>query len=161
MTEIIYPYCYVKGCENEVESGGPRPALCNSCYFLLRDGPDKDTVGESFIHDLINERDQLKWRNRNACVAMDGGGYLSVDDLIQIYCRYYELTKPNHEVEDATSKPLWKNGFSFGYDKGYADAQRDAAEGKPVDDGRFQAYTEGFWRGFDMGYDKAGKVSKE
>jgi hypothetical protein len=133
MPEIIDPYCFVKGCDNEVEPGGPRPALCNSCYFLLRDGPDKDTVGESFIHDLINDRDHLKWRSRNACVAMDGGGYLSVEDLIQIYCRYYELTKANASPE----------------------------EPKPVDDGKFQAYTNGFWNGFDMGYEKAGKVSKE
>ena len=27
----------------------------------------------------------------------------------------------------------------------------------PKDDGRFQAYTEGFWKGFDMGYEKAKK----
>ena len=26
---------------------------------------------------------------------------------------------------------------------------------KPKDDGRFQSYTEGFWKGFDMGYSKA------
>jgi hypothetical protein len=133
MPEIIDPYCFVKGCDNEVEPGGPRPALCNSCYFLLRDGPDKDTVGESFIHDLIRERDQYKWRSSNACLAMDGGNYLSVEDLIQIYFRYYELTKANASPE----------------------------EPKPVDDGKFQAYTNGFWNGFDMGYEKAGKVSKE
>jgi len=120
-------YCMVKGCESEVDTGGPRPSICASCYNLLLYGPEKGTEGETFIHDLIRERDQYKWRSRNACLAMDGGNYLSVEDLIQIYCRYYELTKANASPEET----------------------------KPVDDGKFQAYTNGFWNGFDMGYEKA------
>lgn len=125
-------YCVVKGCESEVHPAG-LSSLCASCHNLLLYGPEKGTEGETFIHDLIRERDHLKWRNRNACLAMDGGNYLSVEDLIQIYCRYYELTKANASPE----------------------------EPKQVDDGKFQAYTNGFWNGFDMGYEKAGKVSKE
>ena len=114
------------------------------------------------IRDLEQEVKDLEY-NQNHAYTHEDGSYSTLNDLRRFY--------KNHQDDAETIERLRKEIDALNYNMDHAHEDGDKfltvddlcifydehKNSTPQDDGKFQAYTEGFWKGFDMGYEKAKK----
>lgn len=99
--------------------------------------------------------------NMDHAYTLGDGGFLSLDDL----CKFYEDNKKIHNVVERQRhhitllelqlKQLRKpknEDFTTNTEDKFAERAKINQEKQNV---KFEGYTEGFWKGFDMGYEKA------
>ncbi len=114
------------------------------------------------VEFLEKERDALNY-NMNHAYTLGDGGFLTLDDL----CTFYEDNKKIHNVVERQrhhitllelqlkqlQKPKYETFSTMPREE--FEKRAEAAAIKAAENVKFDTYTEGFRRGFDMGYEKA------
>ena len=175
--------CMVKGCDNHRDLGSTQH-LCRHCYDLITTGDmlkyyanytGKNWISDTvmkIVHlqqdkrDLQDEVDELKMEIKEAYI-LENDDTLSLNDLRTFYHEHKRDSVVEQEQRDIIMRlrkeiAALNHNMDHAYNLGNGkfltlDDLHDFYEenSKPKDDGRFQSYTEGFWKGFDMGYSKA------
>jgi hypothetical protein len=124
----------------------------------------RDSAVEEEQRDIVirlrQEIDALNY-NMDHAYTLGDGGFLSLDDL----CVFYEDNKKVHNLVESLrnkivllelqlkqlQKPKNEN-FATNTEDKFAERAKINQEKQNV---KFEGYTEGFWKGFDMGFSKA------